>query len=128
MEKAMIVSNNPLVWVKYPGCVKIEGTYKEVLIKVRDLIHQGNSLISHPLSGSIKPNETPYKSVLLKVGKGGLDYQSLLLIESAIEVADKFYSYRRNWSDQVIRDFQVIDEDLLDSALEALAPDLIIEV
>lgn len=128
MEKTIIVSNNPRVWNKYPGCIRISGDYKDVLIAARDYIHLGNSLLCHPLAGSIKPNETPYKSLALREGQGKLDFKSLLLIESAIETFNKFPLVDRMWSDQILKDFQVIDEDLLNSAFVSLAPKFTIKV
>jgi hypothetical protein len=43
----------------------IETDMTGVLVYVRDKIHKGHKLLTHPLSGSIKPNESPYKSVLI---------------------------------------------------------------
>ena len=64
----MIVTNNPLVAECVPAdyAVNFENiTYREILVKVRDLVYAGHRLYTHPLSGSVKPNETPYKSVVV---------------------------------------------------------------
>ncbi|MGL6131078.1 MAG: GrdX family protein, partial [Fusobacteriaceae bacterium] len=70
--KHMIVTNNPKVNkelknLKFEGNfdIDIEIGYIDILYKVRNLIHLGHTLLTHPLSGSIKPSETPYKSVVL---------------------------------------------------------------
>jgi hypothetical protein len=36
-----------------------------VLLTVRDHIHSGARLLTHPQAGSVKPYETPYRSVLV---------------------------------------------------------------
>lgn len=127
LEKAIIVSNNPLVWNRYPKTLKILGSFRDVLISVRNDIHKGSSLITHSLAGSVKPNETPYKSLIILKKEGKLDFQSLTSIEKGIETVDKFLLLDRDWSEQVLRDFQIIDADLLESALKALAPNIILD-
>lgn len=127
MEKAFIISNNPIVWQTYRQSQKINGSLRHVLIHGRNLIHQGCKLINHPLAGSIKPNETLFKSLIL-TGKGkAIDCQSLRLIESAIEVVDKLPVLERNWSNQVMEDFAIIDLSLLRTAIDSLPNMIILE-
>lgn len=65
----IIVTNNKLVFEKYKDLYHIvydeSFTYLDVLEYVRDKVHEGHLLTTHPLSGSIKPNETPYKTVMI---------------------------------------------------------------
>jgi len=124
MKKAFILSNNPKVWAAFSNVRKINGTLRHVLLEARNLIHQGNTLMTHPLSGSVKPNQTLYKSVIMAVDKGKVDYASLEYIESAISVCDKFPIQKQNWEQTVIEDFQVIDMALLQSAVENLPADI----
>lgn len=42
--------------------------YIGILKKARDLIHQNYRLVTHPLYGSVKPNETVFRSVILEKG------------------------------------------------------------
>lgn len=93
--------------------------YMDVLIAARDMIHEGYDLITHPLSGSIKPNETPYKSVALKKG-ANLDSDSVDLIEQAILTYKKFEKDKvvPHWIDRVKADFMVVDFDLIKNALK----------
>ena len=126
MEKAFIISNNPLVWEKYPSSTQIHTDlskgFKEILIHARDFIHKGSRIINHPLAGSVKPNETPFKSLILTFPqKGILDIDSLRIIEGSIQVYDKFSPLKRNWNESVYEDFQFIDWALLLSAVEALS-------
>lgn len=93
----------------------IEGLeYTDVLIAVRDLIHQGHVLLTHPLSGSVKPFETPYKSVVVSAtAKGSVDADSLLLISDALAMAEKFRR-ERHFNEQLLCDFRLIDRDLIE--------------
>lgn len=116
-----IITNNPFVqkkkelraYVRY-----VDGTYKDVLTTVRDLVQQGYPLLSHPLSGSVKPNETPYKSVLVGTKRQSLDTWGEEIIEQSITACEKFPDLRRHWSDRVLSDFQYIDYTLLESAVQ----------
>jgi hypothetical protein len=120
-----IVTNNPLVKEKLEDFVTVEYLdvdYLGLLEAVRDLVHQGAILLTHPLSGSVKPNETPYKSVLLTKGPDKLtDLESIKLIESAILTAKKFIAdkpdYESGFTERVRKDCQLIDYTLIYSAL-----------
>lgn len=99
----------------------VELDYIEVLEKCRDMVHQGYEVLTHPLYGSVKPNETIYRSVLLKEGNS-LDYRSLSLIEEAIETAKKFKKNKQTplWIESVKEDFRVIDYDLITKTLDRI--------
>ena len=65
--KYIVVTNNPLVWEKLHTTREMiykETTFEGLLVELRDRIHQGHMLLTHPLSGSVKPNETPTVSTL----------------------------------------------------------------
>ena len=92
--KYIVLTNNPLVFDKLEKThevIYLETTYEGLLREVRDRIHDGHLLLTHPLSGSVKPNETPYKSVLISAGKEEVE--------------------------SVLEDFQLIDWTLLESGL-----------
>ena len=113
----MIVTNNPDVAVKYDvHAFYCKGGVMDVFIHVRDAVHNGAKLISHPLSGSVKPNESPYKSVVISKAPGPLDFKSLQAIEDAIakltQMSKKNYSY----DESILKDFRIIDLDLVNSA------------
>ena len=65
----LIVTNNSKCYDYYKDRYEVEynpdWTYLEVLIRVRDLVHTGAQLITHPMAGSLKPNQTPFRSVVL---------------------------------------------------------------
>ena len=113
----MTFSNNPDVAREFPSsCKYLETDVMGIFNAVRDAVHTGARLISHPLSGSVKPNESPYKSVVVDVVKEPLDFKSLQIIEDAITTLKKLPLKNREYSGQVLEDFRVIDLDLIMSA------------
>jgi len=119
-EKFMIITNNPLVEKKLGEEYRIlfyDISYEDILKEVRDRIYEGYLLLSHPLSGSVKPNETPYKSVMISVKKGNLDMQSMEIIENALQAIQKFELKSNRYKPEVYEDFQLIDYTLIESAL-----------
>lgn len=121
----MLITNNPLVKRKYEKdfpLIYLEKNYLEVLCYVRDEIHKGHELLTHPLSGSIKPNETPYKSILISSEAKSLNYRSITMIEDSIETTKRFFSIRdrtQGLKEDLLKDFQEIDYHLIKGALES---------
>lgn len=104
----------------------IDGKLIDVLVKARDLINEGDVLLSHPLYGSVKPNETPFRSILLQQGKsknGELpppaDPDSVRLIGNAIRAFEKFIDKKEVTDPRLLEDFMVVDLSLLRSAVES---------
>jgi hypothetical protein len=113
--REIIVTNNPLVQAKPPDnavLIFVDGGFEDVLIKARDLVHQGHSLLTHPLSGSVKPGETVYKTIIMSKGKE-LDQPSLELIENAAAAAKKLKRPGRIFSEIILRDLQLVDYTLI---------------
>lgn len=117
----IIITNNKFVDEYYGGknVELLEGSYQDVLYSVRDYVHKNYKLLTHPLSGSVKPNETPFKSVALEIGDK-LDFNSVEMIENAIYTYSKLQndSITPNWTETVLEDFRVIDLDLIKNALK----------
>ena len=116
----IVITNNPLVLSKLNDTHKViyqELSYEELLKKVRDRIYDGHRLLTHPLSGSVKPNETPYNSVLLSGRKEKVDEESVRLIESAVLACHKFQDKSKSYKEEVYKDFQLVDWTLLESGL-----------
>ena len=123
--KFILITNNPLVkqnFISYNGLKYLDKSYLEILCYTRDQIHKGYELLTHPLSGSIKPNETPYKSILISSAPINLDPRSVTMIEDSIETAKKFLSIRNRTlglSEDLLKDFQEIDYHLIKGAIES---------
>ncbi|MGB9780260.1 GrdX family protein [Caldanaerobacter sp.] len=120
--KYVIVTNNPLVRDVYPqDCEFIEGTIVNVLTRCRDLIHKGYVLMSHPLAGNVKPDCSPFKSVLLKESKGTVDFNSVVIIEGCLlkvkEIIEKEgINYIEN--EKVLNDLAYLDKELIKEVIE----------
>lgn len=67
-------------------CVFLDADAKAVARAARDCIHYGWTLLHHPLYGNYRPNQQPYRSLLLAAPSAktaGPDMASLHLIEEA---------------------------------------------
>lgn len=119
----LIITNNPMVQenVTDKEVIMLDTDYIGTLKECRDLVHKGYELLSHPLYGSVKPNETPYRTVIIKKGKS-LDTNSLNLIEEAIETAEKFKNNKLTpmWTEKVLDDFRVIDFDIMRNTIQRI--------
>lgn len=118
-KNTLLITNNPLVKEKYADKQETEfldESIQGVLRSVRDHIHRGRKLLTHPLSGSVKPNENPYKTVLLSKSSGNTDTESVMLIEQCIIAAQKFE--KRTIPDKHLHDLQVVDLSLISEVLK----------
>ncbi|MDU3804034.1 GrdX family protein [Paraclostridium bifermentans] len=119
----LIITNNPMIQenVTDEEVIMLDTDYIGTLKECRDLVHKGYELLSHPLYGSVKPNETPYRTVIIKKGKS-LDTNSLNLIEEAIETAEKFKNNKLTpmWTEKVLDDFRVIDFDIMRNTIQRI--------
>ncbi|MEI7885416.1 MAG: GrdX family protein [Clostridia bacterium] len=80
------LTNNPSIIEKHLPMVEVlNGSTLELFLRVRSEMLLGYQLITHPLTGSIGPDKSPYKSVILSIEKGVLDPESYSIIEKAIE-------------------------------------------
>ncbi|HPF44503.1 MAG TPA: GrdX family protein [Syntrophomonadaceae bacterium] len=121
-EELLIVTNNPMVreltgyehdWV--------DGDCKQVITQTYNLVAAGHQLISHPLSGSIKPNQNPFKSILISKVPQGVDIDDLKLVGSCLRVAEEFLENKVSIDpNQYRQDLQLADHDLLLNALRSI--------
>ena len=119
----LILTNNPLV----PRCMEGKGQFtirflpeldfRQVLVLARDMVYAGHTLYTHPLAGSVKPNETPYKSVVVSVEPHGFNAQMGEIMANAIAVYDKFTPIGWELNERILSDFQLIDYTLLAGSL-----------
>lgn len=122
----ILITNNRYVNDKYKEKLEViflEGKdYLEVLEFTRDKIHEGHKLLTHPLSGSIKPNETPFKSIMISTNKGSLDMDGLNIVEESILTAKKFMTDKKtpDWPESILDDFMVIDLSLMENVIDKL--------
>ncbi|MCJ7688728.1 MAG: GrdX family protein [Clostridiaceae bacterium] len=123
IEPLIIVTNNPMSKEQFENKYKmifIEGTMMDILKNVRNNIHEGHKLLTHPLMSSVKPNETPYRTICISKEKlCEVDLQSLSIIEESIMSTEKFLNDFKTpeWNEKILLDFQLIDYDLIYHAL-----------
>ena len=124
----LIVTNNSKVFVEYKENYTVEfidsETMYNVLIKTRDLLHSGYKLLTHPMSGSLKSNQTPYKSILLIKKNNEANLYDILMIENAIDNYNKFIKNRdiTNWTENIKNDFKTVDLSLISSCFNKNVP------
>jgi len=174
--KITIITNNPLVREQYPKTAEFYDVgVKDILVRVRDMVHCGAKVLNHPQSGSIAPGVSPYKSLIATFGNSRgaprtdfdnhgavnakldsqgaprTDFVSLSLIESALAALAAAPSppapptsptppslpaaptppvaptspaspaAQMGYDERTLKDFQVLDLDLLDSALQSMS-------
>ena len=121
MADFFIITNNELVRDTYAETAQVEFHavhYTEIMRMARDYIHAGHRLLTHPLAGSIKPNETPYKTIFLTKSKKGMDAESLRIREECVVACRKFGKDRfPDMPEQMRQDFRTIDCSLCDNAM-----------
>ena len=119
-----LITNNPKFIEENLKDIEIEYldvSYIDILRKVRDYVHENWEIVTHPLYGSVKPNETIYRTIVIKE-KNSLDITSVNLISDAILTFKKFRNNREvpQWTDRVKDDFSVIDYDLIINAINRI--------
>lgn len=121
-----IITNNSLCRDKYQELLPVEYLegkgYMDVLLTVRDYIQKGWRLETHPMTGSLKPNQTPYKSIM--VSDLPLDqeefYSQEMTIENSILSCRKFLEIKQtpNWTEEIRKDFMIVDLSLIEGAIQ----------
>ena len=119
-----LITNNPKFIEENLKDIEIEYldvSYVDILRKVRDYVHENWEIVTHPLYGSVKPNETIYRTIVLKENNS-LDITSVNLISDAVLTFKKFRNNREvpRWTDRVKDDFSVIDHDLIINAINRI--------
>lgn len=111
-----IVTNNPRVRSSFSQVIYLEDDCEAVMTAVRDLLHLGYPLVSHPMGASIRMIFSPYRSIVVgpQGEKPNLDHIEVL--ESSLR------SYRqlmrdRNQEQGHEEDYKAMDLELLGSVL-----------
>lgn len=117
--KNIIITNNPLAKKELDNVYFVEGSFEDVLVKVRDLVHSGHELISHPLGASIRMLFSTYRSIIVGEKKQAINDLEIEIIESSI-INYKKHMDLRNQDKKNANDYAMIDFDLLQSTLKDL--------
>ena len=118
----VVVTNNDHAYARFEKeaeeIIYLEN-YIDVLKKSRDLIYSGYKLLATPQASGLKPNQTPYRTILLEISSGKAESRSVQLIEKAIESFGKWQEIRKTptYSKEVDEDFKTIDISMIDNVV-----------
>jgi len=111
-----LLTNNPMAAERYVSRFDINllrgYSVLGVLKEVRNLVHQGNRLLTHPVTSGTAPNGNPFCSVVVSAEAGSTDFNSVSIIENSIAVREKI-SMNLKLPDTAIEDFMLIDCDMI---------------
>lgn len=122
LEDCTIVTNNDRVQEKYKDDCKVilVDTYKDVLLKVRDLVYDKHVLLTHPQASSLKPNQTPYRSVIVYPKGEDSNVDSIMMIDKCIQVYNEWQEISHSpdhYEDKVANDFKTIDLSVIENVI-----------
>ena len=123
LQQVLIITNNPIVKnINNAEICFVRGDQRQVLYQVLNKVAGGHNLLSHPLAGSIKPEDNPYRSVVLSSSTAETDLSNLNMLEYCLGKVESGVrdGMQSRQLDQLARDFQMIDKELLDNALQSL--------
>lgn len=106
------ITNNPDLTDCLSVCTVVNGTAVDVMIKARDLVHAGWILIANPLYGNFKPNQQPYRTLVLsKKNDSKIDLESMKLLDDAMAVYRSAPILRRpcELPENIDKDFRYLD-------------------
>lgn len=122
LEKATLITNNDRVYEKYKNDLEVIllKTYEEVLLKTRDLVYDRHVLLTHPQASSLKPNQTPYRSVVVYPKSEEDNMKDIMLIEKCIETFRQWQDIAKtpdSYEEKVANDFKTIDLSVIDNII-----------
>lgn len=125
LDRCILVTNNDRAAEKWGAGVSevfLMESYEEVLIKTRDLIHTNHKLLTHPQASSLKPNQTPYRTVLLYQEGGKELLEDTRLIEAAIEAFEKWNAVKKTpeYDERIADDYKTIDISMIENVIPKL--------
>ncbi|MCL2620586.1 MAG: GrdX family protein [Defluviitaleaceae bacterium] len=110
----ILITNNPLCRDYFADIYNVEFSDISayfILQKVRDFVHLGHGVLTHPRAGGLPPGTSPYKSVLL-TGRQDMknSLQSLEIVENSVKAYEKA---RTEFSEKHLEHFAKLDLSLL---------------
>jgi hypothetical protein len=125
-EEFLVISNNPAVGkikrAKTKICL-VEGDCLAVLYQAFSIAASGYTLLSHPLAGSIKPEDNYYRSIVFSAEpKDQVDLIHLRLLDKCLLKLEERQNARISSERLALytQDLQIMDIEFLNSALNAL--------
>ena len=112
----MVITNNPLIR-DAKGVEFVEGGFRDVLVRARDLTYLGHELITHPLFASLGMMFSPFRSIVVSDRPEGFSPEQAQLAEDSIASYDLATEGRRR-IERNDADYARMDLELLQAALE----------
>ncbi len=116
----LVITNNPLVNEEDIKNINyLEGKdYLDVLITVRDLIHNNHKLLTHPLASNFLPDKTIYKTIIVEKSNE-LDFEGVNLISDAITLSESALTRRNQkiFREDILKDLQYVDYQVIKHSL-----------
>ncbi len=119
-----IITNNPVVKNEFENVYFVDGDFQEVMVKVRDMVHQGYDLISHPLGASIRIAFSPFRSIIIGQRNNKINPIHVGIIENSI-ISLKNLTEGRVADRKNDDDYSLVDRELLISTLESFEKEYI---
>lgn len=118
----LIITNNPLVNdIKDAEVFFVAGEWRQVLYQAYGQVAVGRRLLAHPLTGSFKPGENPYRSIVLDCFKTSADLPALAILDRCMAMAEGSGKIIKTEAMEALAgDFQKFDRYLLDGILQSL--------
>lgn len=113
----LIITNNSKVIGEFENTVVVDGDFRDVLKKTRDMVHIGYKMISYPLAASIRMMYSPTRSILISSKAFDVDEISMEIIEDSIQKYEVTMG-KRNVDERNKGDYEIIDYDLIISAIK----------
>lgn len=124
MGRYRCLTNNPLLAERgVDGVEFYPVSIPELFALTERELERGYHLESHPLTGSIRPDITPYKSILLSGAPGAPDREGWAVLRQAIRYTQQLFRMSERppsagWDAATREDFQYVDCSLIETALE----------
>ena len=113
-----LITNNKKLSEHVTSCRLIDGSSLGVLVHIRNLVHSGSRILTHPLCGNLRPNHQPYRSVIADIRTGTADMESLTLIEEAVRIYQSCKAITPAELDESVRkDYAYVDAELMRESL-----------
>lgn len=123
INRLFIITNNPLVENIDGVCVLlVDGDPSQVLNKALNLVAEGYSLLTHPLAGSLRPGQSPFRSVLLEANNDDADLPALNCLHQAIKKLEdmSFKSWENDLTSPYQEDYQLLDLKIIEEAVRSI--------
>ena len=113
-----LITNNAGLHAGAVSSEYVDGSSLDVLIHVRGLVHSGSIILTHPLCGNLRPNQQPFRSVIVDAESRAVDLDSLSIIESAVNVYQSSkLVFPKDFDDKTRADYAYIDSELMRESL-----------